>query len=86
MPMACRAKPTSRATSSVCSTSPEVSADTSVDGMILSRNSEVVAASPGAWADPFWASSSVSCSPSPGWMMLPTTRPMASANADMVRK
>ncbi len=85
--MACSANPQSSATSSVCSTSPPVKADTSVVGMIPSRNSGVLSAPPAlACASPALRAASVRCSPLPGSSRLPTSRPMASATVDMTMK
>ncbi len=84
--MACRAKPTSRATNRVCSTTSVVSAENSVVGMMCSRNSAVVSFSAVTAPAPFSAISGVIRSPSPGWMMLPTRRPTVRARVDMVRK
>jgi hypothetical protein len=84
--MANSAKPTSRATSRVCSTVSVVSAENSVSGMMSRRNSVVLFFSSPACLAPAPASSSVRLSPSPGLMMLPTTSPMARATVDMVTK
>ena len=43
-PRACKAKPTSNATNSVCNTTPLVSAENRVVGMMLNRKSVVVSA------------------------------------------
>ena len=86
LPMACRAKPTNRATNRVCSTTSVVSAENSVVGMMCSRNSAVVSFSAVTAPAPFSATSAVIRRPSPGWMTLPTSRPTVSARVDMVRK
>ena len=52
-------------------------------GMMPRMNSSVVFASAVA-ADSYVAA--VMFSPSPGWMMFPTTRPIASANVDITMK
>ena len=83
-PMDWSAKPTSRATSSVCSTSPEVSDENSESGTMCTMNS-VVEPAPAACFSPSPATSS-RFSPSPGSIRLPTTSPMARATVDMVRK
>ena len=57
-PIACSAKPTSRATNSVCSTEPPVSAEKSVVGMIPSRKSTVRRSALGAPAPGRLAASS----------------------------
>ncbi len=85
-PIAWRPKPTSSATSSVWSTWPWVSAETSVSGMMPSRKSVVDSAPPLVWAWPACRSDSVRCRPEPGSRMLPTTRPMASATVDITMK
>ena len=85
-PMRWSAKPTSRATSSVCSTSPLVSEENSESGMMPSRNSVVLPWPSSAAAWPALAAASSMSRPSPGLMMLPTTRPMVSATVDMARK
>ncbi|CAH0256300.1 hypothetical protein SRABI128_03036 [Microbacterium sp. Bi128] len=80
-PMPCSAKPTSRAMNSACRMLPPVNAEKNVVGMMPRMNSCVVVASGAAsYVAP------AMFSPSPGWMMLPTTRPMTSANDDMTRK
>nr|ACB37719.1 unknown [Micromonospora chalcea] len=84
-PRPCTAKPTRRATSSVWSTSPSVSAETSVVGMIPSRNSVVPPLSPAAAAWPAPAVCAPRSRPAPGWIRLPTTSPMASATVDISR-
>ena len=81
LPMACTANPTSSATSSVCRTTPLVKEENSVSGIRCSRKSAVVVFSAAAGALP-----AARFSPSPGWMMLPTTRPMARATVDMATK
>jgi hypothetical protein len=87
-PIICSANPTSRATKRVCSTLPLVSADSSVVGMMPWKNSvrppafSAVSASLAAES----AVALVMLRPLPGWMRLPTTRPMASATVDMTRK
>ena len=74
-PMACSAKPTSRATSRVCSTSPEVSADSIESGMMPSRNSVVLPCAPaGLLRRRRRRVARSSCRPEPGWRMLPTTQ------------
>ena len=85
LPIVCSAKPKSSATSRVWSTSPSVSEENSVVGM-MPRMKSVVDSFSATWSAPAAADSSVRLMPSPGWMMLPTTRPMASANVDIVRK
>ena len=57
--------------------------------MMPSRKSTVpvlAASPPPAAVVPALRSSSVSSRPAPGWMMLPTTRPMARATVDITRK
>ena len=81
-PIACRANPASSATSSVCRTSPSVNADTSVLGMIPSRKSEPLFAPPAVSA----LCLATACTPSPGSIRLPTTRPISSAISDMIVK
>ncbi len=85
-PICCSANPTSSATSSVCSTSPDVRPLTSEVGMMPSRNSVVLPCPAAACSWPALVAASVRCSPSPGLMMLPTMSPSASANVDMVMK
>ena len=84
-PMRWMAKPTSSAMNSTCRTLPEVNAEKNVSGMMLLRKSmnppDFSAVLTYLSADPC-----LTVSPWPGWMMLPTTRPIASANVDMVRK
>ncbi len=73
-PMRCSAKPTRMATRSVGSTGMS-------PGMMPSRKSAVL------FVEAFaFGSYGISFRPSPGWMMLPTTKPMASANVDITRK
>ena len=74
LPMDCSAKPTSNASTRVGSTGMS-------PGIMSSRKATVEFSSPLA-PDSYGSS----CSPEPGWMMLPTTRPMASAKVDMVMK
>ena len=85
-PIACSAKPTSSATSSVWSTMPEVSEENIDVGMMPSRKSVVLPWPSAAWAAPAAEVSGVIWRPSPGCRMLPTARPMASANVDMMMK
>ena len=84
--MACSAKPTSRATSSVSSTSPEVRLEKSEVGMMPSRNSVVLPWPSSAAAAPALAAASSMLRPEPGCRRLPTTSPMASANVDITMK
>ena len=86
--MAWMAKPTSRATSSACSTEPSVRADSSVVGMRPRRKSVVppLPSAVVASSAPCPRTASDSCRPSPGWSRLPTTRPIASATVDMTMK
>ena len=82
LPSACRAKPTSRATKSVWRMLPAVSEDSSEVGMIPSRKSVVPldSVSPASYCVPLMSR------PAPGWMMLPTMRPIARAKVDMAMK
>ena len=84
-PIAWRAKPTSSATSSVWSTSPEVSEESSESGT-MPRMKSVVEPDPSACLAPSLASESLRLRPLPGSIRLPTTMPMASATVDIVRK
>ena len=80
------ANPTSSATNSVCSTDSPVSGDTRVVGMMPSRNSVVVCASPPAAFSAAARPASLITRPSPGCRMLPTSRPMISATVDIAMK
>ena len=84
-PMDWSAKPISSATSRVWSTSPDVREENSESGTIPTMNS-VVEPAPSACAAPSLATASEMFSPSPGWIRLPTTRPMARATVDMLMK
>jgi hypothetical protein len=87
LPSDCTANPTSSATSSVCSTLPLVRDENRVVGMIPRRNCVVPSdpVSPTAFC-PAVAVAASRFRPAPGWMMLPTARPMASAAVDITRK
>lgn len=61
---------------------PDVSDDSSEVGMIERRKS----VSPAASVEPSGARRPLRSRPSPGWMRLPTTRPIASANVDITMK
>ena len=82
-PRACTAKPISSATNSVDSTDSPTSGETSVVGMMLvtKPTRPPSPSGPAAALYVVWMSS-----PVPGWIRLPTTRPMASANVDMMTK
>ena len=82
LPICCSANPTSSAMNSTCSTLSPVNAEKNVVGMIPRMNSCVVFASVGVAS----YVELVMFRPSPGWMMLPTTRPIASANVVMTMK
>ena len=81
-PIFCSAKPTSRAMNSTCSTLSPVKAEKNVVGMMPRRNSCVVLASVVVASYVEF----VMFRPSPGWMMLPTTRPIARAKVVMIMK
>lgn len=87
--MDCRAKPTSSATSSVCRICPEVREENRVVGMIPRMN-PVVPSPWDSWEPPpseDWSKCALARSrPAPGCTMLPTTRPIASANVDITMK
>ena len=76
------ANPISSATNSVCSTISPTSGDTSVVGMMPSRNSVVVCASSVAAGPP----PGVTIRPAPGCRRFPTTSPMISAKVDITTK
>ncbi len=82
-PSACTAKPISSATNSVDSTDSPTSGETSVVGMMLvTKPVRPPSPSPPAGAlYVVWMSR-----PCPGWMRLPTTRPIARAKVDMTMK
>jgi hypothetical protein len=82
VPSCCSAKPTRSATKRVCRMLPEVSDDSSDVGMMERRKSFSSVAS----VEPSGARRPLRSRPSPGWMRLPTTSPMASANVDMTMK
>ena len=88
LPMACSANPTSSATKSACSTLPAVSDENSVSGMMpwTKSISPPDSCAFSASSAPLPAAVSDRCMPLPGWMRLPTTRPIASANVDITRK
>jgi hypothetical protein len=71
----------SSATKSVDSTLAFTSGENRVVGMMPSRKS-VPPSAAGAWL----GASPATCRPVPGWMMLPTSSPMASATVDITRK
>ncbi len=54
--------------------------------MIPSANSVVLPCPAAAWSWPAEDSASVTWRPAPGLIRLPTTRPIASAKVDIVRK
>ncbi len=86
LPRLWTANPTSSATNSVDSTDSPISGETSVVGMMPSRNSVVVCASPLAAFSAAARPASLITRPSPGCRMLPTSRPMISATVDIAMK
>ena len=65
---------------------PSVKAETSVVGMMPSTKSTAARASPPPGLVPGGLERLGEVQPAPGWRMLPTTRPMASATVDITTK